>query len=199
MRFVATARRSLLSQAAEADAQQKYSPELASLLSTLVIELPALAERREDLPLLAQRFVEEFNAGGGRQLAGLTPAALDRLASLPWPGNVEELAAVIRDACAKVETVWIDEADLPPRVRAIVAAGLHPRRDPEEIDLDAFLLEVERELIERAMRQANGNKAQAARLLGVNRQRILRRLEQFGFAPQEHEEIEFEPVDEDDS
>jgi DNA-binding NtrC family response regulator len=74
-----------------------------------------------------------------------------------------------------------------------VAAGLHPRREPETIELDAFLLEVEKELMERAMRQAKGNKAHAARLLGVSRARLLRRLEQLGLITREEPTIEFHP------
>jgi DNA-binding NtrC family response regulator len=142
--------------------------------------------------------VEEHNANGGRQLAGFSPAALDRLASLPWTGNVEELSAVVREACQNVSSVWIGEVDLPERVRAVVAAGLRPRRDPETIQLDAFLLEVERELIERAMRQAKGNKAQAARLLDVSRARLLRRLEQLGLIAREDATIEFHPEEDED-
>jgi DNA-binding NtrC family response regulator len=137
--------------------------------------------------------VEEHNARGGRQLAGFAPAALDKLSSLPWTGNVAELSAVVREACQTVSTVWIGEADLPPRVRAVVAAGLHPRRELETIQLDAFLLEIEQELIERSLRVAKGNKSQAARLLGISRARLLRRLEQLGLLVRETPAIDFRP------
>jgi DNA-binding NtrC family response regulator len=142
--------------------------------------------------------VEEHNGRGGRQLAGFAPAALDRLASLPWTGNVEELAGIVREACQSVSTVWIGEADLPPRVRAVAAAGLHPRREPEPIQLDAFLLEIEQELIERSLKIAKGNKSRAARLLGISRARLLRRLEQLGMLVRETPAIDFRPVPEDD-
>jgi DNA-binding NtrC family response regulator len=128
-------------------------------------------------------------------LAGLAPAALDRLASLPWFGNVEELRSVVREACEQVNTVWIGEADLPRRVRAISAAGAHPPRPIEEIKLDAFLLEVERELIQRAMKRSRNNKAKAARLLGISRARLIRRVAQLGLEPKA--EIDFQPVEED--
>ena len=190
---LSTARHSLIDLAATGS----FDRDLAFMLSTLVIELPALRERREDIPLLIQRMVEEYNTTAGRQLAGFSPAAMDRLASLPWTGNVEELATVVREACQAVSTVWIGEADLPRRVRTIVSAGMHPRRELEPIQLDDFLLEVERELIERAMRRANGNKAQAARLLGVSRARLLRRLEQLGLVTRPETTIDFRPeVDE---
>jgi DNA-binding NtrC family response regulator len=194
-RILATARRSLT----EFAAQGKFHRDLAYEVSTLVLELPALRDRREDIPELAQRMVEEHNAEGGRQLAGFSPSALDRLASLPWTGNVKELSAVVREACQNVTTVWIGDADLPVRVRQIMAAGLHPRRAPEEIQLDAFLVEVERELIERAMRRAKNNKAQAARLLGISRARMLRRLEQLGLIDREVvAAIEFHPEEDEE-
>lgn len=192
-RVLATAQRPLI----ELATARSYDQELAYELSTLVVELPPLRDRREDIPILVQRLVEEHNAGGGRQLAGFSPAALDRLASLPWAGNVAELSNVVREACQIVSSVWIGVSDLPARVRAVAAAGLHPRRDPEPIQLDAFLLEVERELIERAMRRAKGNKAQAARLLGVSRARLLRRLEQLGLIAREEPNIEFHPEEDD--
>lgn len=189
LHVLSTARHSLIDLAAAGT----FDRTLAFMLSTLVIELPSLRDRREDIPILVQRMVEEYNASAGRQLAGFSPAALDRLASLPWNGNVEELSAVVREACQTVATVWIGETDLPRRVRTIISAGMHPRREPEPIQLDAFLLEVERELIERAMRRANGNKAQAARLLGVSRARLLRRLEQLGLVTRPETAIDFQP------
>lgn len=187
-RVLSTARKSLMQLAAD----DAFDRELAFALSTLEIELPSLQDRREDIPMLLQRMVEEFNAVGGRQLAGFSPAALDRLASLPWNGNVEELSMVVREACQNVGTVWIGEADLPARVRAVVSAGLHPRREPEPIRLDDFLLEVERELIERALRRGQGNKAAAARLLGISRARLLRRLEQWGMVTRDGDEAEID-------
>jgi DNA-binding NtrC family response regulator len=190
---LATARRPLV----ELTAAGGFHRDLAFALSTLVIELPPLRDRREDIPSLIHRMVEEHNATTGRQLAGFSPAALDRLASLPWTGNVEELAGVVRESCQTVSTVWIGETDLPARVRATVSAGMHPRHEDESIQLDAFLLEVERELIDRAMKTANGNKSQAARLLGVSRPRLLRRLEQLGLVTREETAIDFRPELED--
>ena len=62
--------------------------ELALALSTLEIKIPPLRERRADIPFLAQQFLEDFNAAGGRQLSGFTTDALDRLCALPWPGEL---------------------------------------------------------------------------------------------------------------
>jgi DNA-binding NtrC family response regulator len=93
--------------------------------------------------------------------------------------------------------MWISESDFPARVRAVVSAGSHPRRPTEQIQLDDFLQEVERELIARAMKRSRGNKAKAARLLGVSRPRLLRRLTQLGFEVPSGPEIDFQPVEDD--
>ena len=190
-RTISTARRSILDLARESE----FSPELAFFLSTVVIELPALSDRREDIPLLAQRIVEEFNVTAGKQLAGFAPSALDRLASLPWTGNVEELASVVQEACRTVSTVWIGESDLPQRVRSVVSAGARPRRAAERFLLHDFLMDVERELIQRAMKRARNNKAKAARLLGISRPKLLRRLNQLGLEAPLEPEIDFKPID----
>lgn len=150
------------------------------MLSDLVIELPPLADRREDIPLLAQQLLEECNAAGDRQISGFTPQVLDKLGALPWDGNVTELREIVEAAFAATDGPMIDEADLPARVGLIESAALYPPPEEEAIDLDGFLEEVERELIERAMGRAGGNKSQAARLLGIQRARLLRRLAYLG-------------------
>ncbi len=166
---------------AELAKRGKYEPELAALLSTITIELPALSERRRDLSLLAQSFVEECNAGGERQVGGLTPEALDLLSSCRWPGNLEELAAAVRGAHRRAAGPLITADDLPDAVRlAQQTAGGRGDAKDEAIVLDEFLVRVERELIRRALAQAKGNKAQAARLLGVSRPRLFRRIAQLG-------------------
>ena len=77
-----------------------FRADLAALLSTITIELPPLAQRRDDLPLLAQLFLEEHNAAGPRQIGDFSPAALDRLDAYAWPGNLDELAQVVAEAYA---------------------------------------------------------------------------------------------------
>jgi DNA-binding NtrC family response regulator len=171
---IGTARRRLLELAAEGT----FREDLAYALSTLVIELPALNERRDDIPLLAQAFVEEMNAEGKQQRSGFTPEALDLLTAYPWPENADELAVVVREASRRAGGPLIAASDLPRKIHLAADAAAHPPMREQSIVLPDFLDRIEAELIERALRQTKGNKAQAARLLGINRPRLLRRLTQ---------------------
>jgi DNA-binding NtrC family response regulator len=176
LRALGTARTGLLQLAGEG----RFRMDLACALSTLVIDLPPLGERQQDIPLLAQFFLEETNAAGGRQLSGFTPEAMDQLVSYPWPGNADEMAGLVREACRRAKGALVTAADLPEQIRWTAQAAAHLQRPEETIVLDEFLVKIEAELISRALRRAQGNKAKAARLLGVSRARLHRRVAQLG-------------------
>ncbi|MHB8862365.1 MAG: sigma-54-dependent transcriptional regulator, partial [Pirellulaceae bacterium] len=159
-----------------------FRADLAHALSTLIIDMPALVARPEDIPLLCQCFVERFNAQGGRQLSGFTSEALDLLAGYAWPENSDELAEVVAQACQAADGPLVDPRHLPDKIRWAQQAVAHPRRAEEPIVLDQFLEEVEKELLARAMKRAKGNKTKAAKLLGMTRARFHRRLEHFGLS-----------------
>jgi len=174
LHMIATARRPLLDLARDG----RFRQDLAFALSTLVIELPALADRLQDVPLLAQVFVEEANAAGKRQLSGFTAEALDQLVGYPWPGNVDELADMVQQAHASAEGPSITAANLPRRIGLAAAATAHPASEEKTIVLSDFLAEIETELIRRSLARAKGNKTKAAKLLGMTRARLHRRLVQ---------------------
>ena len=176
MRVIATAVRPL----AEAAAQESFSHELACALSTMTIELPPLGQRLEDLPLLAQVFLEEQNAVGGKQVGGFSAAALDRMAAYHWPGNLDELAAIVRQSHELAQGGEIAAGDLPHQIDCAADVAARPVRKDAGIVLEEFLARVERELIERALRRSKGNKSKAAKLLGLTRPRLYRRLVQLG-------------------
>jgi DNA-binding NtrC family response regulator len=159
-----------------------FRKDLAFALSTLSIELPPLSQRREDIPLLSQHFLERFNASGDRQLAGFSPEAVDELVGFPWPDNVDELADLVEKACAAAEGPLVETHDLPRSIQYARSADAHPRRKDEPIKLDEFLARIERELIVRALKRCKGNKTKAAKLLGVTRARLHRRVEHFGLS-----------------
>jgi DNA-binding NtrC family response regulator len=184
VRIISTARQPL----SEIGAQGTFRPDLSCLLSTLLIELPALSERLEDLPLLAQMFLEEANARGAKQVGGFAPESLDALAAYAWPGQLDELAEMVFEAHARAEGIHIEPRDLPPRIGLSAEAGRFARRPEETIVIEQFLADIERELIERALARAKGNKSKAAELLGMTRPRLYRRLVQLGL----EEEIAWE-------
>jgi len=159
-----------------------FSAELAGLLSTIVIRLPAFAERAGDLPLVAQAMLEAVNARGERQLSGFTPEALDLLAAHPPKRGWNELAEWIQEAHERATGLFVDRAAIPDRVRYVAEAAAYRAPVEETIDLEAFLGEIELELIERALAKAKGNKTKAAELLHMTRPKFYRRLEQLGLA-----------------
>ena len=176
LRLIATARRALGSLAAEGE----YREPLASFLSTIVIDLPPLAERRGDLPLLAQIFLEEANSRGIKQLAGFSSEALDLLDGYSWPGNCDQLALMVAEAHRRAEGPYVEIGDLPEQIHLAAYAAAHPPRAEESIVLDQFLARIERELISSALARAKGNKTKAAKLLGMTRPRLYRRLVHLG-------------------
>ena len=158
-----------------------FRENLACLLSTLTIQLPALTQRPEDIPPLAQSLLEDENASHEKQLGGFSEEALDRLVAYSWPGNVDELADVVRHAHQRANDARIDVDDLPQRI-LLDTGATRPKRADEMIVLDDFLAHVETLLIRRALSRSKGNKARAARLLGVTRPRLYRRMVQLDLA-----------------
>jgi len=174
LHVLATARTSLL-KLADAGA---FRRDLAFALSTLEIDLPPLAARRGDIPLLAQMFLEQHNAQDDQQLAGFDAAAMDVLCEHAWDENLDELRDVVARACDAAAGSRITRDDLPPHVLSAVSTPLPPTETEAPIVLDDVLAEVESELIRRAMRLSKGNKTKAAELLGISRPRLHRRWEE---------------------
>ncbi len=144
-------------------------------LALIELHLPSLGERRDDIPRLGAAFARECAARLGRRVFGLTPEAGARLAGAEWPGNVRELRNVIERACLLADGDQITERDvaraLPDRVRAA------PSPDGRAVfDASPEELAEARERVERALASTGGNKAAAARLLGISRRALYRRL-----------------------
>jgi DNA-binding NtrC family response regulator len=147
----------------------------------LVLEVPPLRQRTEDLAALIERILERAGEGGGGKVGGLTAAAGEMVAGHSWPGNLSELSAVLSAARRRARGALIDATDLPASMRLRQAAGTTP--PPERpLPLDALLEQAERRLIELALRRAKGHRGRAAEILGIWRPRLLRRLEALGLA-----------------
>jgi two-component system, NtrC family, response regulator HydG len=135
-------------------------------ISTVEIKLPGLSRRREDLPLLEQRFATQYN----KPIRGITRMAQLLLARHSWPGNVRELENVLAHACMMARGEAIDVTDLPDTVR-----NRHASMGDWDPDL-CSLEEVQRRHIQRVLMLVNDNKVQAAEILGIGRTTLYRLL-----------------------
>ncbi len=168
VRVVAATNRNLR----EMMAQNKFREDLFYRLSMVEVKLPLLCERGDDLPLLERYFLDSFSSEYSKPVRGLTPRAQLLLARYSWPGNVRELKSVLGSACMLTEGDVLDVQDLPE----------HLRRTQQEADDDDLLSleEVERRHVRRVLDRLGGNKARAAKILGINRTTIYRILGESG-------------------
>jgi DNA-binding NtrC family response regulator len=128
---------------------------------------------------LAQHLLERANERGGEQRTGFSPQAKSALFAYDWPGNLRELARVIDHAHARGKGSVVELDDLPASIRGNLGGGfLPPSPTSPAKPLDELLTDVERRLIERALRQARSNKSRAAELLGISRPRLYRRIKE---------------------
>jgi DNA-binding NtrC family response regulator len=161
--------------------EERIRPDLYYALTTLVIRLRPLRERRDELPLLAQHLLERANQRGAIQRTGFSPQAVSALLEYDWPGNLTELARVIDHAHAQGRSgqSWIAAEDLPASIRGNLGAAYLPPSPPSSLKpLHQILTEIEQKAIERALRHARGNKSRAADLLGISRPRLYRRIKE---------------------
>ncbi len=155
--------------------QGTFREDLYYRLNVVPIEIPPLRERKQDIPFLAEHFVEKLAADTGSRVENITQAAIERLMTYHWPGNVRELENVIERSLVMCSGSTLDAADIKldvPRART-VSGELSL---PEGMSLDQY----EQELIRQALKKADGNKSQAARLLGLTRNALRYRLTQMG-------------------
>lgn len=170
-------------------------PELYYAMTTLVLRLSPLRDRRAELPVLAQHFLERVNHRGGPQHAGFEPAAMEILSGYDWPGNLPELARVVEHGHAAAPGLLVAADDLPVSIRGSLGGAYAPPPMPATFwPLDAMLTDVERRLIETALRQARGNKSRAAEILDISRPRLYRRIKELDLPDDEPAEEEAAPA-----
>jgi len=162
-----------------------FREDLYYRLNVIQIALPTLAERREDIPVLARHFVERSCRNNNLPQKTLTEAAVARLLTYEWPGNVRQLENVIEHAVAMAEAEReIPAAALPPDVvSADSAASLSPVVIPDDgIDFTSVVSQMERDLILRSLERTRGNKRQAARLLKLSRTTLIDKVNRLNLA-----------------
>ncbi|HYE99316.1 MAG TPA: sigma 54-interacting transcriptional regulator [Planctomycetota bacterium] len=143
------------------------------------IRLPPLRARREDVPLLLDRFMREFAQAGGRPVPGVEPAALRALMEHDWPGNVRELRNAVEHAFVTLQGDRLRLADLPPEVRGESSGAATPGRAAARTP-GGPAEGRERDRIVEALRQVGGSRSKAARLLGISRVTLWNRMGRYG-------------------
>jgi len=150
----------------------------------LTLNMPPLRERGEDIPLLAQHFMEMFVKTNNKEIKGFTPQAMDRLLRYDWPGNVRELMNTVERAVVLSSSEYLDEEDLPFIQKGVpLGRGVLPETeitDVGAIPSDLPLDEVEKTTILKTLESAGGNKSEAARRLGITRRTLHKKLKKYG-------------------
>jgi two-component system response regulator AtoC len=169
-----------------------FREDLYYRLNVIAIELPPLRDRRDDIPLLAQHFLEKFagaakfppsplaaRGAGGTRVPTLSQGAMRRLMAYSWPGNVRQLENAIERAVALgAGRPQIEVQDLPPEIQAEPEPVTSPAVEfPDNgIDLPAYLASIERDLIHRSLERTGGNRNKAAELLRIKRTTLVEKL-----------------------
>jgi two-component system response regulator HydG len=160
--------------------EKRFREDLYYRINVLQVALPPLRARGRDVLTLAQSFIERFAGEAGKRVRGMSPPAAARLLGYAWPGNVRELRNCIERAVALAsrEELMID--DLPDKVRDQQQTELV--LPSSQVDELVPMEEVERRYILRVLETLGGNKRQAAKLLGMDRRTLYRKLEKYGVA-----------------
>lgn len=155
-----------------------FREDLYYRLAVIPIEMPALRERPEDVPLLVNHFLQKNAAQTGTEPKKIDQKAIDLLTTYRWPGNVRELENAIERACALCEEGIIRPADLPPQVvrQASASPQEHSGDLPVGQTLDDYISEQERRYIEETIRFHAGNREKAAKTLGISMATLYRKL-----------------------
>ena len=169
IRIIAATNRDLSKMVAEG----AFREDLFYRINVIPVRLPALRERPEDIPLLADHFVGRFAGQMGKPITGISGAAMECLKAYAWPGNIRELENAIERAVALERTPSILIESLPEQIRGAttgqVAAQAAPEAFPDEgFDLEQHVKHIEREYIAEALRRSGGVKVKAADLLGMS-------------------------------
>ena len=163
VRFVAATNKDLKTEIAEG----RFREDLYYRLNVVNIDVPPLRERREDIPLLATTFLQEFSQENGKEIEGFEPRARQALYAYDWPGNVRELRNCIESAVVMSSGRFISTEDLPP--------GPRSTQERKEIHIPAFssLKDAEKVILAETLAMTGGNKTKTAEILGIDRKSVV--------------------------
>jgi DNA-binding NtrC family response regulator len=185
VRFIAASNRDLRVAVDEGS----FREDLYFRLSVVVIKLPPLRERMEDLGLFVAAFIEEFGRTMGKSIVGLSDEALHVMRLYDWPGNIREVRNVIERAMVLCDGQELQAAHLPAELSdgfrltsGPQVPGLQADLPPEGVDLGKRVAELERRYIQDALERTGGNQTKAAELLSISRDQLRYRLEKYGLS-----------------
>ncbi len=162
----------------QAVAEGRFRKDLYYRLKVIPISLPPLRERPEDIPLLVKHFIDHFNREFKKNTRGVTHTAMQALMEYPWPGNIRELKNLIERVMILENKEMIDHPDLPTEI--LVQEPYKPVEQAFTLPPGGVILEdVEKSLIEQALKRTGGNQTRAAKLLGLTRDTLRYRLKKF--------------------
>ena len=160
-----------------------FREDLYYRLNVIPIHMPALRDRREDIPLLIQRFITQFSETHKLELKTVSPQVMKAMMGYEWPGNVRQLENIVERMVALTGTrTAIMPPDLPPEIQSGDGFGNGTVFEiPEEgINFTTIVVDMERELILQGLRKANGNKKLAAKLLNLKRTTLIEKIKRIG-------------------
>ncbi|MGH9494039.1 MAG: sigma-54-dependent transcriptional regulator [Candidatus Sulfotelmatobacter sp.] len=164
--------------------QGTFREDLYYRLNVVPIDIAPLRERKEDIPELVNLFVTRFASESGKEIEGLSPQAMQMLVNYHWPGNVRELQNIVERACALSKGAQLEVSDIHIDARPSKAGNGAPGFLPDGMTLEQW----EDEMVQEALKRANGNKSQAARLLGLSRNALRYRLSKIGISDEGEKE-----------
>jgi two-component system response regulator PilR (NtrC family) len=177
VRIIAATNRDLT----QAMQQNVFREDLYYRLNVIAVGLPALRERREEIPLLVNYFLQKFAEASGRPAKLVSPDAMAALEAFAWPGNVRELENVIERAVTLEAGAVIRVDSLPDSIRGGQTQELYRIEfPPDGLDLDGLMERIERDLMRRALQRAGGIQSRAAQLLGTSFRSFRYRLQKYG-------------------
>lgn len=160
----------------EAVKNGQFREDIYYRISVFPIKLPALRERKEDIPLLAAYFLDKYGAQEGKEIEGIAPDALELLMAYNWPGNVRELENAMERAVLLATTGEITPKDLPNSVRAIGEKKMYEK----DATLSSWIEKLEEEALRQALLECEGNISKTAKKLGIGRATIYRKAKKYG-------------------
>lgn len=165
----------------EAVRQNRFRQDLYYRLQVVEIRVPTLRERKDDIPVLAEHFLNRFRQDIGRKITGFTPAALEKLGHHHWPGNVRELRNAIERAVALSDGGAIDENDLWISPLNMLSGGSSEMKNPTGYR-PLTLESLEKDHILSTLKHVNWVKSQASMILGIERSTLDRKMKAFGIS-----------------